>query len=75
MISRETVAGIILQAISARLASIALQDPALQSITFTVHLRAGGGWPRGITTRIEASDGLNGEAGAWDACGPVRRDS
>ena len=74
MITRELVARTILETIAARLASIALEDPALQSLTFTVHLRAGGGWPRAIVTRVEASDDLmQGNGGYVDACGPVGR--
>ena len=64
----------ILDAIAARLRSVAIDDPALTSIAFTVHLRAGGGWPRGVTMRLETLDALNGHAPvdpAWDACGPV----
>ena len=61
----------IIHAIARRLQSVALADPALQTITFTVHLRAGGGWPRAITMRLEVSDELQpGTNGHVDACGP-----
>ncbi|HEV8456587.1 MAG TPA: hypothetical protein VGQ24_16960 [Gemmatimonadales bacterium] len=69
----------ILSAIARRLQTVAIGDPAVQSITFTVHFRSGGGWPRGVTMRVEVSDdlpqaGTNGHAptGTLDACGPTR---
>ena len=72
--ANERVTRVILDAIAARLRSITIDDPALTSVSFTVHLRAGGGWPRGVTMRLETLDALNGcVAGdpAWDACGPL----
>jgi hypothetical protein len=64
----------IIHAIARRLQSVALTDPALQAITFTVHLRAGGGWPRAITMRLEVVDEMQpGTNGHVDACGPTRR--
>ena len=72
-----TVAAAILDVIGARLRSVALGDPAITSVTFTVYLRAGGGWPRGVTMRLETQDEMqgpqNGGEPAWDACGPVGR--
>ena len=62
----------ILHAIARRLHSVPLTDPALQTISFTIHLRAGGGWPRAITMRLEVSDELQQGTsnGHVDACGP-----
>ncbi len=67
----------ILHAIARRLQTVPISDPAIQSVTFTVHLRAGGGWPRGVTMRVEVTDEIptnhNGHAPDVDACGPVKR--
>ena len=70
----------ILDTVAARLATVNLGDPALTSLTFTVHLREGGGWPRAVTMRAEVKDDLptprNGDdPSRWDACGPPRRHS
>lgn len=71
----------ILSAIARRLQTVAIGDPAVSSITFTIHMRAGGGWPRGVTMRVEVNDELthvgtngHGSAAGLDACGPTRRD-
>lgn len=78
VIARETIVQVILQAVAARLATVALDDPSVTAVTFTVHLRSGGGWPRVSAWRIEGQDELappptNGDGAALDACGPIRR--
>ena len=65
----------ILDTIARRLATVALDDPALRSLTFTVHLRSAGGWPRSVVMHAEVEDAMTGPNGAesWDACGPPRK--
>jgi len=70
----------ILDAIARRLQTVAISDPALRTITFTVHVRAHGGWPQGVQMTLMVQDDFpppagsngNGPAGL-DACGPTRR--
>lgn len=77
MTARALMTQAILETIAARLQTIALDDLAIQSVSFTVHLRAGGGWPRAITTKIEANDALapiHAPPEEYvDSCGPRKR--
>mgnify|MGYP001578866586 CR=1 FL=1 len=75
MTRAEAYATVVLQAIAARLRTVALDDPALTSLTFTVHLRPGGGRPRAVVMRAEVQDDLQ-DGGRLtveyvDACGPT----
>ena len=47
---------VILKAIERRLATIVLDDASIQSVSVTVYMRSGGGWPRSVVTRVETAD-------------------
>ena len=74
---RECYAAAILETLGTRLRTMALDDPALKSLTIVVTLSAGGGYPRSVAVRPEYRDDLptapEPVGGYVDSCGPITR--